>query len=134
MRKARNLALGLIFAAVSSAGIAQTVGVSRTEVLKSAISVPNHDAIVSRVDIAPKGKLAWHTHPGDEIAYVDSGVITVLEAGVPEHKVAAGASFIVKAGTVHGVRNDGDVPVQLITVHIVENGKPLSTPAAVPVN
>jgi quercetin dioxygenase-like cupin family protein len=131
MRKARNLALGVIFAAVSATCIAQTVGVARTEVLKSAISIPDHDAIVSRVDIAPKGQLALHTHPGDEIAYVNSGVITVLEAGEPDHKVAAGASFIIKEGTIHGVKNEGDIPVQLITVHIVTKGKPLATPAAV---
>jgi len=125
--------LGIAFAAVASTSFAQTVGVTRTEVLKSDISVPGHDAVVSRVEVAPGGKLAWHTHPGDEVAYVESGVITVLAAGKPDKKVSAGAGFVVLAGTVHGVRNDTGTPVQLITVHIVENGKPLSTPATPPV-
>ncbi|MGI4860967.1 MAG: cupin domain-containing protein [Janthinobacterium lividum] len=134
VKKAQRFVLGMVFIAASSACLAQTVGVNRTAVLTADISVPGREAVVSRVAVAPGGKLGWHTHPGDEIAYVESGVLTVLVAGKTEQAVAAGGSFVVPAGNVHSVRNDGNVPVQLVTVHIVQKGQPLAAPAVPPAN
>jgi quercetin dioxygenase-like cupin family protein len=94
--------------------------------------VPGRQAIVSRVEIAPGGKLDWHTHPGDEISYVASGVLTLSVAGKQPQKVGAGGGFVVPAGAVHSARNDGTVPVELITVHVVDKDKPLATPVAAP--
>lgn len=132
MRKARHLILGVLFAATASVCLAQSVGVSRTEVLKADVSVPGREAVVSRVAVQPGGKLAWHTHPGDEIAYVESGMLTVRVAGKREQMLGAGESFVVPAGIIHSVRNDGSVPVQLVTVHVVHKDKPLATPAVPP--
>lgn len=130
MRKAKRFVLGIVFVAASSACLAQNVGVDRKEVLKADVSVPGREAVVSRVEVAPGGKLGWHTHPGDEIAYVESGVLMVSVAGKPEQTVAAGSAFVVPAGTVHSVRNAGDLAVRLVTVHVVQKDKPLATPAA----
>ncbi|MCY0386706.1 cupin domain-containing protein [Robbsia sp. Bb-Pol-6] len=132
MKTARHLIMGMLLTASASVCLSQTVGVTRTEVLKSDISVPGREAVVSRVTVLPGGKLGWHTHPGDEIAYVESGALKVLVAGNPEREVASGGSFVVPAGAIHGVRNDGNVPVQLVTVHVVRKGEPLATPAVPP--
>ncbi|HEY1995896.1 cupin domain-containing protein [Paraburkholderia sp.] len=132
MKQAKYFVVGILFIAASSVCLAQNTGVSRTEVIKADVSVPGREAVVSRVEIAPGGKLGWHTHAGDEISYVESGELTLLVAGKPEQKIAAGGGFVVQAGAVHSARNDGTLPVQLITVHVVDKGKPLATPAAPP--
>ena len=132
MKKLKHFILGILFIAASSACMAQNSGVSRTEVMKADVSVPGREAVISRVEIAPGGRLGWHTHPGDEISYVESGVLTLLVAGKQERKVGAGGGFVVPAGTVHSAKNDGTAPVQLITVHVVDKDKPLATPAPAP--
>lgn len=132
MKKARQLVIGIMFAVSASACLAQAVGVTRAEVLRADLGEPGSEAVVSRVDVQPGGKLGWHTHPGDEIAYVESGVITVLAAGKPAREVGAGDSFVVPTGAIHGVRNDHDVPVRLVTVHVVRKNQPLATPASAP--
>ncbi len=132
MKTLKHFILGFLFVAASSACLAQNSGVSRTEVTKADVSVPGRDAIISRVEIVPGGKLGWHTHFGDEISYVESGVVTLLVAGKHEQKIGPGGGFVVPAGAVHSARNDGSVPVQLIVVHVVDKDKPLATPAAAP--
>ena len=57
------------------------------------------------------------------------GEAQLLVGGQPPCTVKAGESFVVPAGTVHDVVNEGSVPVRLIGVHGVEKGKPLATPA-----
>jgi mannose-6-phosphate isomerase-like protein (cupin superfamily) len=47
--------------------------------------------------------------------------------------IEAGGGFVVPAGLVHSAKNEGTSPVLLITVHVVDKGKPLATPAAPPV-
>jgi quercetin dioxygenase-like cupin family protein len=132
MKKTRHFILGCLLVAASSACLAQNVGVGRTEVTRADVSIPGREAVVSRVQIAPGGQLAWHTHFGDEISYVESGTLTLLVAGKKEQKVEAGGGFVVPAGLVHSAKNEGTSPVELITVHVVEKGKPLATPAAPP--
>jgi len=132
VKKIKHFVFGILFVAASSACLAQNSGVSRTEVTKADVSVPGRQAIVSRVEIAPGGKLDWHTHPGDEMSYVESGALTLLVAGKPEQKIGTGGGFVVPAGVAHSAKNEGTVPVQLIVVHVVEKNKPLATPVAPP--
>jgi len=118
------LAAGVLFA--------QTSGLTRTVVGKGDVSVPGREAVVARVDIAAGGIAGWHTHPGDEISYVSEGEVTVMVAGQPDRKVAAGQSFVIPAGTVHNARNEGAAPSRLVGVYVVDKGKPLASPASAP--
>jgi quercetin dioxygenase-like cupin family protein len=129
-----------IYAAVSGAAIlafavvviAQNPGLTRTIVTKADVSVPDREAVVARVEIAPGGVAGWHTHPGDEISYVTDGEATLMVAGQPPRKVAAGEGFVIPAGTVHNAKNDGTTATKLVGVYVVEKGKPLASPAAAP--
>ncbi|MFM0736266.1 cupin domain-containing protein [Paraburkholderia xenovorans] len=132
MKKAKHFILGALFITALSSCFAQNAEINRTEITRSDVSVPGRQAIVSRLEIAPGGKLGWHTHPGDEIGYVTSGVLTLMVAGNEARKVAAGGGFVVPAGAVHSARNDGALPVQVITVHVVAKDEPFATPAAAP--
>ena len=128
------------FAAVGGAAIvalagvvfAQNPGLTRTIVTKADVSVPEREAVVARVEVAPGAVAGWHTHPGDEISYVTEGEATLMVAGQPPRKVAAGDAFVIPAGVVHNAKNDGATPTKLIGVYVVEKGKPLASPAPAP--
>jgi quercetin dioxygenase-like cupin family protein len=129
--------LSKTFGAVSGAAlfafagiiVAQNPGLTRTIVTKADVSVPEREAVVARVEVAPGGVAGWHTHPGDEISYVTEGEATLIVAGQPPRKVAAGEAFVIPAGVVHNAKNDGAIAIKLIGVYVVEKGKPLASPA-----
>jgi len=112
--------------------LAQAPGLSRTLVTKADVSVTNREAVVARVEVSPGSAAGWHTHPGDEISYVQDGEATLLLAGQPPRKVAAGEAFVIPAGVVHNAINHGQAPIKLIGVYVVEKGQPLATPAPAP--
>ena len=128
------LAWALVMVALTSAGVlmAQNPGITRTIVTKADVSVPNREAVVARVEIAPAGVAGWHTHPGDEISYITEGEATLMIAGQPPRKVTAGEGFVIPASVVHNARNDGATAVRLVGVYVVEKGKPLASPAPAP--
>ncbi|MBI0325525.1 cupin domain-containing protein [Burkholderia plantarii] len=133
MQRTARVALAALIVAAASVAHAQGSGISRTEVLNEDVSVPGRHAVVARVEVPPGAQLGWHTHFGDEISYVTTGDLTLMVAGKPQQTVHAGGAFVVPAGIAHGVRNDGTTPVELVTVHVVDKGKPLATPASAPV-
>ena len=130
----KNIAAVAGVALVAFAGVivAQNPGLTRTIVTKADVSVPNREAVVARVEVAPGGVAGWHTHPGDEISYVTEGEATLMIAGQPPRKVAAGEGFVIPAGVVHNARNGGATAVRLVGVYVVEKGKPLASPAPEP--
>jgi quercetin dioxygenase-like cupin family protein len=128
----RSLVGGGIAVFVAGAIVAQPSALTRTMVTKADVSVPGREAVVARVEIAPAGVAGWHTHPGDEISYIMDGEATVMMAGQPPRKVAAGEGFVIPAGVVHNARNDGATAVKLVGVYVVEKGKPLASPASAP--
>jgi quercetin dioxygenase-like cupin family protein len=82
-----------------------------------------------KVELAPGGHAARHTHPGDEISYVVDGEVELMVEGQAPVRLKAGDGFSVPAGKVHEARNLGKTPVHLIGVYVVEKGKPLASPA-----
>ena len=128
----RSAAVGLSFVLVTGLGFAQAPGLTRVMVTKADVSVPNREAVVARVDVAPGAAAGWHTHPGDEISYVIEGEAMLLIAGQTPRKIAAGEAFVIPAGVVHNAMNHGTVPTKLVGVYVVEKGQALATPAATP--
>lgn len=124
--------VGVALIAFAGVIVAQNPGLTRTIVTKADVSVPDREAVVARVEVAPGGVAGWHTHPGDEISYVTEGEATLMIAGQPPRKVAAGEGFVIPAGVVHNARNEGATPVRLVGVYVVEKGKPLASPATGP--
>jgi quercetin dioxygenase-like cupin family protein len=120
------------FVTFAGAILAQNPALTRTIVTKADVSVPNREAVIARVEVAPGGVAGWHTHPGDEISYVVEGEATLLIAGQPPRKVAAGEGFVIPAGVVHNAKNDGATSIKLVGVYVVEKGKPLASPAPDP--
>ena len=134
IRLSKTLAVvsGAALLAVAGVIVAQNTGLTRTVVTKGDVSVPQREAVVAKVEIAPGGVAGWHTHPGDEISYVTDGEVTLMVAGQATRKVAAGEAFVIPAGTVHNAKNEGTTASKLVGVYVVEKGKPLASPAPAP--
>ena len=116
----------------ASSAIAQTAGLTRSIVTRADVSVPGREAVVAKVEIAPGVVVGWHTHPGDEISYIQEGETELMVAGQPSRIVKAGEGFVIPAGIVHGAKNIGSTSVKLVGVYVIEKGQPLATPAAAP--
>lgn len=132
MKNGTTLLGALLFAvgiAAAAPSFAQSGGIKRTLVERADVSVPNREAFVARVEVAPGVVAGRHTHDGDEISYVLEGEGELLIDGAPPRKVKAGDAFVIPAGTIHDAKNTGSVPMKLVGVFVVEKGKPLATPA-----
>jgi quercetin dioxygenase-like cupin family protein len=123
-------ALFLICLAAAGGAVAQAGGgIKRTVITRGDVSVPNREAVVAHVELAPGATAGRHTHPGDEITYFLDGEGELLIDGAPPRRVKAGEAIIIPAGTVHDARNPGSTTTKLVGVYVVEKGQPLATPA-----
>lgn len=101
-----------------------------------AFEVPQEEAaqivhVVTR-DIPAGATIPWHTHPGIEIAYVESGRIELEVAGKDKQFFAPGDHFTVLRGTVHAGKNVGEQPARLVLTYVLDKDSPLRSPADPP--
>jgi quercetin dioxygenase-like cupin family protein len=87
----------------------------------------NYEAIQGIAEIAPGASSGKHRHHGIEVAYVLEGSMVVEHEGQPPKTLKAGDAFTNQAA-VHNAKNPGKTPVKILTVYIVEKGKPLAEP------
>ena len=127
-------ALAAGFAAAILAGAAAVAAAPADPVHKTTLqtldfpAAPLHSVTVRTV-IDPGGVVKPHTHPGAEMAYVVSGRGEVDITGRPPQPLTAGASFAVPPETVHSVRNLGRAPLVLVSTYVVDQTKPIASPA-----
>jgi len=79
---------------------------------------PTGEAMVTArlVEIPPGGETGWHRHPIPLFAYILEGEMTIIPDGAPPKHFKAGEAFMETAGW-HNGRNEGDVPVRLLSVY-----------------
>jgi quercetin dioxygenase-like cupin family protein len=123
------LGLAAVLPVLAQKPSAAPSALKRTEVHRADVAAAGHEAVVMKAELAAGGHAGRHTHPGDEISYVSDGDVSILVDGEAPRKLKAGEAFVVKAGKVHDLRNDGSTPAHLLGVYVVEKGKPLATPA-----
>jgi len=105
----------------------QVPGFKRVELQKQDISTAGHEAVMARGEFAVGAVVPKHTHPGEEVAYILEGQITIEVAGKSPAVLKAGDAFFVPAGTVHSAKNSGTGPAKVLSTYIVEKGKPLAS-------
>lgn len=76
-----------------------------------------------RIPGASSGK---HRHPGIELAYVLQGAVELQHEGGAPVTLKAGDVAMNSLGGVHNATNRGTTPVKILTVYIVQKGKPLA--------
>jgi quercetin dioxygenase-like cupin family protein len=129
-RRTLVLATAAIVAALGVVGVrAQQPGFTRVELQRGDLSVPGREVVTVRAEFTPGGAVGRHTHPGEESSYVLEGTLLLEVDGKPPVVVKAGEVFFIPAGVVHAAKNDGVVPLRVVTNYVVEKGKPLATPA-----
>lgn len=126
MMRIHFLAAGLMLA---TAALAQTDTVHRTTLQEQQFPEPKYHTITVRTVIDPGGTVAAHTHPGAEMAYVESGSATLTLAPAAPRTLAAGDSFTIVQGTIHALTNAGKTPLTVISTYVVERGMPVAIPA-----
>lgn len=129
MKRPSVLILSASTLMLGAALLAQNPGVQRTIVERGDVSAPGREAVIAHVVIAPGASVGRHTHPGEEISYIEEGEGELLIEGKAPRKVKTGDGFIVPAGAKHDARNTGTKPMKVVAIYLVEKGKPLATPA-----
>lgn len=126
----KKIALGLTVVAFACAGgaIAQQASIKRTPLQK--VEFPEGYATVSGIAEIPVGGSAGrHTHPGIEMGYLLEGEADLVVEGKPDQHLKAGDSYSIPAGTVHDAKVHGDKALKVLGVYIVDQSKPLASPA-----
>ena len=101
-------------------------GIKRTILQKTEVAGTNTEVVVGMVEIPAAFKVGRHTHPGSVSAHVAEGELFVTLDGQPEKQYKTGEYAMIPPGAIHDERS-GDKPVKLITIYVVEKGKPLAT-------
>ena len=128
--KARPLVLGiLVFSLGLATGLtAQTLTDSpqRVEQKRADLSgAPNMEVIASIVEIKPGESSNLHVHHGVEAFHVLQGSM-VQPPGAAPSMLPTGLTSLNLRDVKHGAfKVVGDVPLKLLTVHIVDKGAPL---------
>jgi quercetin dioxygenase-like cupin family protein len=129
VKAAHALAIATLMAVAAPAAQAQPqpTGITRTDLQRHDLSVPGHEAVQVRVDLAPGVAFGSHTHPGEEIIYVLAGTLEYQVAGKAPATLKAGDVLFIPAGTVHSAKNVGNVTASELATYVVEKDKPLLT-------
>ena len=90
-------------------------------------NVPDKEAVLGTVTLAPGAVVGFHTHPGDEAGYILKGSLTWKVRGQPDKILKAGDSFFNPRGSVHSVVG-GPGGASAFSTWIVDKGKPMSEP------
>jgi quercetin dioxygenase-like cupin family protein len=100
----------------------------RTELTRGDLTGTNMEIVVGTVEVPPGASGALHTHPGDEAYFVIDGATLLLPDG-KQISVEPGIAKINVRDVPHGAfKVTGDKTLKLLTVHIVDKGKPMTVP------
>ena len=114
--------------AVALIGLAQAQESNRKELKRADLTGTNMEVILSTTEYKPGETIPRHTHHGEEAFYVLEGA-TVETPDGKQIQLTAATGSINKRDVPHaGFKVIGDKPLKLLTVHIVDKGKPLYEP------
>jgi quercetin dioxygenase-like cupin family protein len=81
-----------------------------------------YDAVTQLITIAPGGNTGWHTHPGQAVAIVKSGTLTIYEGddtSCEGRDYTAGQVYLDPGyGHVHIGRNEGDTDLEIYVTYL----------------
>jgi quercetin dioxygenase-like cupin family protein len=105
-------------------------GIKRIPLQKVALSdVPGKEAVMGIAEV-PAGMAAGrHSHFGYELGYILEGAAVLEIDGEQPRTLKAGDSYVIPAEKIHDAKVTGTTAARVIAVYIVDQGKPLATPA-----
>ncbi|HUP48152.1 MAG TPA: cupin domain-containing protein [Thermoanaerobaculia bacterium] len=103
--------------------------VKRTELQRGDLTGTTMEVILAIMEIPPGATVPRHFHHGEETMYVLEGAMVQMP-GQASQMLAAGSSAINARDVPHaGFQVVGEKTLRLLTVHVVDKGKPLYPPA-----
>ena len=126
MRALRSMAILPALALLATAWAAALPGdLPQRQELKRADLSSDVEVITSVSEIKKGETIARHSHHGIETGYVLQGSMVQLPGQAPT-MMQTGSSFMNARDVAHaGFTVVGDQPLKLLTVHVVDKGKPL---------
>lgn len=126
MRAVRPVAILPAWALLASAWAATVPGdLPQRQELKRGDLSSDMEVITSVSEIRKGETVARHSHHGIETGYVLQGSMVQLPGQAPT-MMQTGSSFMNPRDVAHaGFTVIGDQPLKLLTVHVVDKGKPL---------
>lgn len=128
-RYAIPLMVGILIGAGGMQALQAQAPAIKRDVLRKAdlTGVEGKEVLVTLIEAASGAEFPAHTHPGDEFLFVIEGSIEgfVEQTRMP---MSAGQTFHAPRETPHGGKVTGSTAARVLTVHIVDKGKPLATP------
>lgn len=126
--QARSLAILSLSAliAVAWAGTAPGDLPQRQELKRADLTTSSDMEVITSITEIRKGEtIARHSHHGVEAVYVLQGSMIQLPGHEPTELATGSSSMNLRDVTHGGFTVVGDQPLKLLTVHVVDKGKPL---------
>jgi quercetin dioxygenase-like cupin family protein len=128
-RLAAAFSLCLVSALVTPAGLAQAAEPQRTVLKVADLTGTDKEITIAILEVPPGTTIARHTHPGEEAVYVLEGARLQMPDGTEIDRPPGQAGVNVRDVPHAGYKVVGDKTLKLLTVHIVDKGKPMTVPA-----
>jgi quercetin dioxygenase-like cupin family protein len=119
----------LLMIGIGSLAARQAPTFKRTILQQFDLSAPGREAVQAMVEFPAGSETGRHTHPGEEISYVEAGPFVVEIDGQPAKTLKTGDVFMVPAGKVHNGHPPAGATAKVLATYVIEKGKPVSTPA-----
>ncbi len=122
-----GIALGVAgHALVAAQSLPPIPGVSTTPLVRTNLTgVDSKEVILAVTELAPGAAAPRHIHHGQEFVYVLEGVATTNVEGQPTRQIKAGDHLHRPFRVPHDLKNTGTTPVKIVSVFVVDKGKPL---------
>ncbi len=99
----------------------------RTELQRSASSMPDREIVQVLTEIPAGVESGWHMHPGEEVGYIVAGTVQMMIEGQPTLTLHAGDPFLMLPNTPHNALDVGPETGQMLSTYIVDPGQALTT-------
>ena len=116
-------------ASAQGAPPAATSGVTRKILSQTDGPTPGYTTLLVEATIEPGVSVARHTHPGIESAYVLEGGFELPIQGQATRMIKKGDGFHIPPETPRAGGKAGDTKSVILVTYVVEQGKPLASPA-----
>lgn len=117
--------------ALATIGLAaqQAPAFKRTVLQQVELTVPGREAVMALAEFPAGSETGKHTHPGEEISFVEAGPFVLEVDGQPAKTLKTGEVFNVPAGKVHNGHPAPGGTAKVVATYVIEKGKPVSSPA-----
>ena len=108
---------------------AQAPAFKRTVLQQVDLSVPGREAVMALAEFPAGSETGRHTHPGEEISFVELGPFVLEIEGQPARTLKTGEVFMVPAGKVHNGHPTPGGTAKVVATYVIEKGKPVTSAA-----